>query len=157
MILHLLVRKYHRPSCLIRGFFRCSLKLSLALRRSQVAQKGNLLLKDAEKKLLSLACSVCSFVCSYDALNSAFAGTLSVEGKSVIAIEEDSKKVQCHSVMPYRPRLEFDPPMNSSSYAYYLNSLTGMANPRKEFTSTTASSQSFDGDTSAYSRLFLFP
>jgi hypothetical protein len=25
--------------------------------------------------------------------------------------------------------MEFDPPMNSSSYAYYLNSLTGMANP----------------------------
>lgn len=68
----------------------------------------------------------------------------------------DSKKVECHSVMPYRPRLEFDPPMNSSSYAYYLNSLTGMANPRKEFTSTTASSPSFDGDASAYSRLFLF-
>ena len=31
--------------------------------------------------------------------------------------------------MPYHPRMEFDPPMNSSSYAYYLNSLTGMANP----------------------------
>lgn len=23
--------------------------------------------------------------------------------------------------MPYHPRMEFDPPMNSSSYAYYLN------------------------------------